>query len=130
MSEANIYFDRLVGPEFVFRIQDADGRGPWKPGFSHKWVEPRDDHAYLLPWYEEFGRVDGLMVAGEWGGCGCETLKQLRRWFTESEYRKLKDLGYSAVKMKVHRNLAMSKKQLVFTRMKPLNEDVEIVELY
>lgn len=130
MSEANISFDRLVGPEFVFRIQDTDGRGPWKPGFSHRWVEDRPDHENLKPWYVEFGRVDRLMIAGEHGGSGCETLKQLGRWFTHDEYRKLKKLGYKAVRLKVHRILAQSKIQLVFTKMEPLNENIETVELY
>jgi len=43
---------------FVYRVQDKEGRGPWRPGFSQIWVETRLDHMFLPPWYVEFGRVD------------------------------------------------------------------------
>ena len=42
----------------IYRVQDAQGRGPWKPGFSHRWVEDRPDHYNLPPWFVEFGRCD------------------------------------------------------------------------
>lgn len=32
------------GKRKIYRVQDADGRGPFKPGFSRKWVIDRDDH--------------------------------------------------------------------------------------
>jgi hypothetical protein len=116
--------------DFVFRVQDKDGRGPWKPGFSHKWVEDRPDHDNLPPWFVEFGRVDRLVLYGETCGCGCRTLDQLRRWFTKSEWRKLKKYGYRAVKIEIGRMLAQSDIQCVFARIKPLREDVEAVELW
>lgn len=114
----------------IYRIQDKDGRGPWKPGFSSKWVEDREDHEKLLPWYVEFGPVHERLLFGEVGGSGCLTLKQLRRWFTASEYETLKKFGYYAVKMEVGRILAESDIQCVFGRAKPLNKDVEGVILY
>lgn len=114
----------------IFRVQDKEGRGPWRPGFSHKWVEDRDDHDNLVPWLHEFGRVDGTAIYGMAIGCGCLTLDQLRRWFTESEYRTLQRYGYHAVKMQVGRVLAASELQCVFERAKPLRCDVERVELY
>ena len=33
----------------VYRIQDNEGRGPWKPGFSSQWVIEREDLENLLP---------------------------------------------------------------------------------
>lgn len=129
MSETNE--KKLVGPDFIYRVQDIYGRGPWKPGFSHRWVETRPDHDNLPPWYVEFGRVDQQLLYGEHGGSGCRTIEQLRRWFTESEYRKLLSFGYCAVKMQVGRILAESEIQCVFGRAKPLNsEEVEIIRLY
>lgn len=116
--------------ETIFRVQDKNGRGPWKPGFSHKWVEDRDDHDNLLPWYIEFGRVDQELLIGESSGSGCRTVDQLKRWFTESEYRKLKKLGYRAVKMSVNRVIAESDIQLFFGRAKALKKDVQTVCLY
>src|SRR5262245_6350137 len=41
----------------VFRIQDAEGRGPFKPGFSNRWTD--EDFAPgmkpMPPWGDEFG---------------------------------------------------------------------------
>jgi len=114
----------------IFRIQDKDGRGPWKPGFSHKWIETREDHDNLPPWPLEFGRVDRQLFLGEHAGSGCLTLEQLQRWFTPSEYKTLLKYGYRAVKMEVNRLLAHSDIQCVFGRTKPLKEDFIVVELY
>ena len=114
----------------VFRIQDAEGRGPWKPGFSHVWVEDRPDHDNLVPWYLEFGDVTKWAIYGMALGTGCSTVAQLQRWFTPSEYSKLLGLGYRAVRMEVGRILAESDIQCVFERSKPLREDVEPIDLY
>lgn len=114
----------------VYRVQDRDGRGPWKPGFSRKWIEPREDHENLPSWYAEFGPIHNRILYGEEMGSGCRTLEQLRRWFTRSEYKRLREYGYRAVKMEVGRILAESEIQCVFGRAKPLNEDVTGIELY
>lgn len=114
----------------VYRVQDSDGRGPWKPGFSHRWVEPRDDHENLIPWAAEFGRVDRKALTWEHLGSGCLELTQLRRWFTQSEYKSLLHYGYRAVRMEVDRILGHSDKQCIFARLKPLKEDAIEVELY
>lgn len=117
----------------VYRIQDKDGRGPWKPGFSIKWSEDHDEKWFKAhpTFYEEFGMgIFKKMIYGMNMGSGCESLEQLRDWFTPSEYQKLKGFGYQAVKMEAGRILAMSPIQVVFERAKPLNEGVEPVELY
>lgn len=116
----------------VFRVQDADGRGPWKPGFSHNWVVDRPDHENLLPSYQEFDlpQVKRSALYGAWLGTGCTTLKQLRRWFTFAEYLKLMRFGYQAVEMEVGRILAESNTQCVFERAKPLNADLNVILLY
>lgn len=117
----------------VFRVQDNDGRGPWKPGFSICWVDdrPEEEYAALVPWTVEFGREPlQKRIIGMHIGCGCRTLGQLRRWFTPREYSKLLRYGYQAVGMQAGRILAESKIQCVFERAKPLHEDIEAVELY
>lgn len=116
--------------EIVYRIQDSDGRGPWKPGFSRQWVEDRPDHDNLPPWYVEFGPIHRRALYGEEIGSGCRTLDQLRRWFTRSEYRKLIHFGYKAVKMEVGRILAESDIQCVFGRALPLKDEAIIIDLY
>jgi len=119
-------------PLVIFRVQDKDGRGPWKPGFSHRWVEDRPDEEFntLVPWPVEFGDIRKKAIVGMSLGCGCRTLDQLRRWFTSSEYSTLRKFGYCAVKMEVGRILAESKIQCVFERVKPLRDDVDPVVLY
>ena len=121
----------LVMPLFVFRVQDKDGRGPWKPGFSAKWVVPRRDHDNLPPMYEEFKQIEAQMIPGKAVyGSACPTIKKLRRWFTKKEYAKLKQYGYHAMMMRVDNILAMSEVQLVFARSLPLNVGCRPVKLY
>jgi hypothetical protein len=115
----------------VYRIQDSEGRGPWRPGFSHNWVESRSDHANLVPWFTEFGMgIFKGMKSYEHGGSACLDLDQLKRWFTESEYLTLLEFGYKCVKMDAHRILAKSEIQCVFFRRKPLYMDCQTIELY
>lgn len=84
----------------------------------------------LVPWPAQFGNVLNRSIAGMSLGCGCRTLEQLRRWFTPTEYVKLRGFGYGAVKMEVGRVLAESDIQCVFERVKPLRDATEPVELY
>lgn len=115
----------------VFRVQDKDGRGPWRPGFAQKWSGSyREDLQNLKPWYIEFGPIHLGLLTWEHSGSGCASLEQLRRWFTPEEYRRLLDLGYKAVCMDADRVLAQSEIQCFFARSRPLNEDVAVVKLY
>lgn len=116
--------------DVIYRIQDSDGRGPWKPGFSHRWVEDRPDHDNLPPWIIEFWRIDRKLLVGECAGSGCRTIEQLRRWFSKSEYKTLLSYGYRAVRMEVNRILGESEIQLFFGRATPLNQDVIGIKLY
>lgn len=116
--------------EVIFRVQDCEGRGPWRPGFSHRWVECRPDHDNLLPYFSEFGRIYLLHNPEMHFGCGCKTMGQLRRWFTKAEYNKLRKFGYKAVRMEVDNVLAESNIQCVFERAVPLNKNLNVVKLY
>lgn len=114
----------------IYRIQDKEGRGPWRPGFSHLWVESRDDHNNLVPWYVEFGNIDNLLETKYIYGCGCKTIDQLKRWFTKTEYEKLKNYGYEAVKIKINKIVVESDIQCVFARKKALNKSAVMFKLY
>lgn len=116
--------------DYVFRVQDELGRGPFKPGFSHNWVIERDDHENLRPWFEEFGRVDQEVLAGCTSGSACRTVEQLRRWFTKPEYKKLKKLGYKAYKVKVSRVIAESDIQCFVSKPTPFSEGAKAIALY
>lgn len=116
----------------VFRVQGKDGRGPWKPGFSHKWVEDRRDMENLLPYFHEWPGFDihAELRNDEHCGCGCLTLEQLRRWFTETEYNRLRILGYRAVRLSADRVLRKSDTQCVFTRKRALRKGATEIALY
>jgi len=117
----------------IYRVQDKDGRGPWKPGFSTTWVEDHDRKWFENhpAWWKEFGMEPMKQaLTGMEFGTGCVSLEQLRGWFTPTEYAKLRGFGYQAVKMEVGRILAQSDIQVVFERAKPLNEGTEPVKLY
>lgn len=114
----------------IYRVQDKDGRGPWKPGFSHKWVKTRPDHDNLHPWPFEFNVNDILKNKNFNMACGCKTIEQLKRWFTEQEYKILKQYGYFAVKLKADKVFAESDIQCVFGCKKPIKKNVKKFKLY
>lgn len=117
----------------VYRIQDKDGRGPWKPGFSHKWVEDRTDEEYaaLPPGGTQFPQLNCMtFVSDRYYGFGCESLDQLRKWFRRSEYETLRGYGYRACKLYVDRILFQSDVQVVFERAQPLKVSAKSVSLY
>lgn len=115
----------------VYRIQDKDGRGPYKPGFSKHWCDP--DARCLIgaplfpPYMEEFPDVqdkinDLFETKGGHFGCAFRTTQQLHRWFTDAEIQKLRKYGYSIVIIIPDQVLAESENQLVFWCKKPLNK--------
>lgn len=116
----------------VYRIQDKDGRGPYKPGWSHEWQEMRCliDGWEKPTFMDEFpGILDRInhyfdTIGGHFG-CGFRTMEQLNNWFTPAEIEKLKRFGYSIVKISVNEILAESDNQLVFWCKKPLKKMAE-----
>ena len=86
---------------FMYRVQDVDGRGPFKPGLSKFWIIERPDHENLLPWTAFVSRNE----LSRWHqryrhlGCACRSIEELRRWFIPMEYETLLLMGYQAVKL-------------------------------
>lgn len=133
-----LYIKRLmpsataICPVVVYRVQDRDGRGPFKPGFSQVWFEDRTDEEYaaLAPWPLECISAIRKASFGKVGGFACETLDQLRRWFTPNEYKTLLQHGYRAVKLEADAVLARSETQCAFVRSRPLQIGVEEINLH
>lgn len=112
----------------VYRVQDKNGRGPWKSGFSKVWAEDRrpEEYAELPPVHEQFPDLcfrPGYCVA-------CETIEQLRKWIRRSEYETLKKYGYFAVEVDLCKILVRSDSQCVVARTKPMNKHFRKVRLY
>ena len=111
----------------IYRIQAADGRGPFRPGLTEQWIgEPRwEDRPSLI---EEFDMRDILaLVKGRHMGCGFRTPEQMRRWFDVNERAKLARLGFYPVTMTVDEIVAESGTQLVFARRTPLRVGAIII---
>lgn len=105
----------------LFRVQAADGRGPWRPGLSHHWTDENRQKfqtdiltAFGLNWKERI--PPGMHV-----GCACRTLDGLLDWFTPLEQRRLEAMGYAPVTFLADRILAENREQVIFARRDPLN---------
>jgi len=110
----------------VYRIQDKEGRGPYKPGFSHRWTDDTIDPAKRPSIMEEFGwDICKKAGANQSVGCAFRDMTQLRRWFTAEEIKKLYGFGYAITKMEADAILGESEKQLVIARNKPLHSGVK-----
>lgn len=118
----------IKGPMLVYRMQDAKGRGPFKPGFSEFWLGDTSSRGHLLSVSESFPSLS-FPVGGHLG-CGCESEEGLRAWFTEGEYSWLLQFGYKAVKLRVDKVLARDANQVVFQRKRPLYSGVKKFRLY
>jgi hypothetical protein len=105
----------------IYRIQDKDGRGPYKPGMSAQWADKDRDESTRQPFYYEFGMdVIKKAIYGQSIGCGFRTIKQLRAWFSDSERAMLRSLGYNIVTLEADNILGESSNQLVFACNSPL----------
>lgn len=111
--------------ETIFRVQDAGGRGPWKPGFSPQWVDLARSE-WPPPIYDELNihphHLGRLVPIGMNAGCGCWTMEGLRRWFSRAELRRLSRHGYSVVRVVPDKILAETPTQVLFGCFKPLSD--------
>ncbi|HET9063756.1 MAG TPA: hypothetical protein VFO62_10745 [Candidatus Binatia bacterium] len=112
----------------VFRVQDHEGRGPFRPGLPRMWSDPGAPLEMLPTWMEEFG--DDIFEregrAGEVFGSAVLRLEDIGRWFTSSEQGRLARLGFRVVSIPDARVIAASESQVVFGRRRPLAEGVQV----
>jgi hypothetical protein len=106
----------------VLRVQDSEGRGPYRPGFSHRWSDSAGQ--ILMPWWEELGESleDSLkrMVGPYHWGCGFRTYEQFSNWFSLKEQLALDRLGFSLVAITPTLIVAETPSQVVFGTSRPL----------
>jgi hypothetical protein len=80
-----------------YRIQNARGEGPFYPGITRKWIDESIDRPQA-PIREQLALLRNRKD-GEYYCYACESVDDLRFWFTEPEYRKLKKLCYFSYKV-------------------------------
>lgn len=114
----------------IYRVQDREGRGPWRPGFSQKWVDYTEDKEVLLPSYIEMPGAMDKRTAGYHVGIGCICPDQLRRWFTVKEYITLMSYGFRCVTFMGKAFLGESETQCMFESWKLLAEHDGLFSLY
>jgi hypothetical protein len=107
----------------LFRVQDSEGRGPYRPGLSHRWSSPIGP--VVLPWWTEL-KLDlraamALIPAGMHSGSAFRSMEQLADWFVPEEREKLAGLGYHIVRFKPHKIVAETPTQVVFAQNFPLS---------
>jgi hypothetical protein len=98
----------------VYRVQCKEGRGPFKPGFSHRWVDPDVNIQNKPTIMEDFGwDFMSKCTPGAQAGCAFQNLSDLRRWFSGDELIKLYDLGYRVCEITVDRIVMKSSTQML-----------------
>lgn len=111
----------------LYRVQAADGRGPWRPGLSKHWVDDNCDMRLPEPVQDAFPDVFRRIPRGWHAGCACRSMDALLKWFSPVECARLESMGYQPVRVVVDKILAENADQVVFVRRKPLNQDVELL---
>jgi hypothetical protein len=107
----------------VLRVQDASGRGPYRPGFSRLWSDP--DGPIVPLWWEEIGQsleaAHSAMSEEYHWGCGFRTGEQFRAWFSDRELRKLDRFGFYLVRIAPDVIHAETPSQVVFGTVQPMS---------
>jgi len=113
----------MTAAQMVFRIQDSEGRGPYRPGFSNCWTDPNGPDT--PPWWVELGKpleeaLKGMSDPSMHYGCGFDSLAQMHSWFTARELRTLNRLDFRLIKFEPSLIVAHTPRQVVFGHRAPL----------
>lgn len=107
----------------ILRIQDKQGRGPWRPGFSDKWVDAWRTEG-LPPIYEEVPNFAALAKRahseGMHVGCATRGIEGMKAWFSLTEMIRLFNAGYYVVRCDDCAVLVETPTQLIIASDKPL----------
>jgi hypothetical protein len=108
----------------VFRVQDALGRGPYRPGFSHVWSDV--GHGLRNPSiFDDFGHdIAKKMRPGRYYGCAFGSIECARKWFSTAESKLLEMLSYQLVSMRFDEVIGESPRQLIIARNVPLRTEI------
>lgn len=114
---------RESGPSLV-RIQDWEGRGPWRPGFSRRWIDEASDKPLPPPLMEEFANLDAVCAKahrqGYHIGCAFHGWQGVLDWLTPIELKRLDAFGFKFVDASTCRILLKSDHQAVIASRTPL----------
>lgn len=107
----------------ILRVQDAVGRGPWRPGLSDRWVDAWRTES-LPPIYEELPAFAALVNyahrSGLHIGCAARGKSGLLAWFSPMELLRLDGMGFHIVDASVCEVLAETPNQIIVGSPQPL----------
>lgn len=112
----------------VYRVQDGQGRGPYRPGLSMQWSDTTDptipeEHQLMVSRTAEVLAAMGrLNQERRHRGFGFLSLRDLWAWFSASERIKLRQLGFRIVKIESVRIEMQSPAEVMFSTARPLAE--------
>lgn len=110
----------------LYRVQDREGRGPYRPGLSVQWADYEAGDHYCPPFFVEMGigaaEVPRLFTPGWHGGCAFRNVDDVFRWFAPKERVALDRLGYRINAIVPDRIIAETPTQIVFECRRPLRE--------
>ena len=110
----------------LYRVQAADGRGPWRPGLSRHWVDGDSTKPLKLDIIAAFGLEWRSRVPRGWAsGCACRSLSALLDWFTPTEMARLAFMGYEPICFIPDKIIAENEDQVIFARKIPLTQEIE-----
>lgn len=109
----------------LFRVQDREGRGPWRPGFSMGWIDPDKDDALCPPMTWEFpnwrAAVDKAAARGlAHFGCCVSGIQGVHRWFTPVELTRLRAFGFHLVDATSLTPICEGRSQILAASVQPL----------
>ena len=106
----------------ILRYQDKDGRGPFRPGIPAQWADSEGQSPPSV--FQEFpGFMDILpkIHARRMNvGCACVGERGIDAYFTASEQKKLKRLGYRLHRVPKNAVILTGRTQVVFATPMPL----------
>lgn len=108
----------------VYRVQDASGRGPWRPGFSKEWIEADAPAGRLVESLLDLmspAQIRALPATHQYGAA-CRRLADLAAWFTPVERARLRALGFWPVELRADLVICESRWQVFVGRVRPFAE--------
>ena len=111
----------------IYRIQDREGRGPYKPGETELWQDKEGEALPPLP-IPAILKFRRSIPKDHHMGFGFQSMEQLRNWFSDGEISRLYYRGFQIVSMGATGILMKDGKQVLFHRRFPFNEGCEAVK--
>lgn len=106
----------------LYRIQDAEGRGPFRPGFSHVWLDKNGPP--LPPSIVEMPGFSAIVARAHRQNLHIGTAvvgnEALNKWFSSDEMLRLARLGYRVVDATSCKVVARDSNQVLITSPLPL----------